>query len=572
MNRTLPLLSLALIFLLSFSACKKMPDHARYIPKDAVAVLGVNTKELGKKIAWNKIAGSKLLDELSKNKSEGAIRNLEQAGIEGMSTSYLYISPDNRYSGKIKAVALIPLSDAGKWEAYLKKNFPEATVKAGDKHSDAALNEQVFASWNKELVMISSVISNESSSMHYEYADSTNTVVIDSYSVSNFTPDPAAMTAEMEANFALTKENSIVSDNRFTKLEKAGHDLTVWLNYDRLMSEMSKKNGMGMMGGFSDKLWKGSAMTAGFDFEQGRIAGDMEYFIPEEMKDVYKEMGNKKVDGKMLERLSGQDLNMVMGYSFSPKGLKMMLEKMGVLGLVNMGLASQGVSADQILEGFTGDIVMALNGKGEGPATAEQPAFNFTLALKLNKKDNIQRLLGMLAEKGILESKGAGVYKVAGSADGPTLVVDETYAVVASNATLANAYITGAGKTPLSAEANREVAGHSFGMFIDFQSILKGMPVTDGRDSFTAAEMRNMLVNASFNGSGYAGNSFKYKMAVNLKDKQENSLVQILGLAQRLKESSDKYDMADFATSPVPEVQEADILAADSLVEREGVE
>lgn len=572
MNRTFPLLSLALIFLLAFSACKQMPDHARYIPKDAVAVVGINTKELGKKVAWSMIAGSELLDELAKDDKKGLVRDLEQAGVEGRSTTYLYFSPDKRYGSKYKMVALIPLADAGKWEAYLKQKSPEATIKAGDKRSEASLNDMMYASWSKDLLMISSVISNETASMHYEYADSTNTVVIDSYSVSSYTPDPTAMTAEMEANFALKKENALVSDNRFTRLEKAGHDITFWVNYDRLMGEVSKNNGMGMMGGFSDKLWKNSAMTAGLDFEQGRIAGDIEYFVPDKMKEVYKEMGNGKVDQKMLERLPGQNLNMVMGYSMSPKGLKMMLEKMGVMGLVNLGLSSMGVSADQILEGFSGDIVLSLNGTGQTQQDTSTPAFNFTLALKLNKKDNIQRLLDMLAQKGMIISKGGGVYESAED-NGPALVMDASYAVVANNAAQAQAYIDGsAAKTPLAEEARREVAGHSFGMFADFQAILNSIPAGTGRDSALSAEMRNLLLNASFNGGDFAGNSFKSRLKVELKDKKENSLVQLLGLAQRLKKARETYSTPDVSEVMPPDVEDADLMAADSIVEREGVE
>ena len=50
--------------LLFMSACHHTPDHAKYIPKDALMVAEVNTKELSKKIAWSMITGSNLWDKL----------------------------------------------------------------------------------------------------------------------------------------------------------------------------------------------------------------------------------------------------------------------------------------------------------------------------------------------------------------------------------------------------------------------------------------------------------------------------------------------------------------------------
>ena len=60
-NTILTLLSAALL-----SACSSMPDHLRYVPKDAIAVTGINLRGLSKKIAWNLITGSKLFKEMQK--------------------------------------------------------------------------------------------------------------------------------------------------------------------------------------------------------------------------------------------------------------------------------------------------------------------------------------------------------------------------------------------------------------------------------------------------------------------------------------------------------------------------
>ena len=64
MHRHLRSTTIILLAVVFFSACNHIPDHARYIPKDAVAVAGINLKSLSKKIAWNMITGSKLFKEM----------------------------------------------------------------------------------------------------------------------------------------------------------------------------------------------------------------------------------------------------------------------------------------------------------------------------------------------------------------------------------------------------------------------------------------------------------------------------------------------------------------------------
>src|ERR1017187_996193 len=110
-----------------FTACNRMPDHARYIPKDAVAVAGINLKSLGKKIAWNVITGSKLFKEMQKRipekNAKDAVSGIEKAGIDAMNTFYVYVKTDTRFKGGNRITGLVPLSDASLWEAYVKQTF-----------------------------------------------------------------------------------------------------------------------------------------------------------------------------------------------------------------------------------------------------------------------------------------------------------------------------------------------------------------------------------------------------------------------------------------------------------------
>src|SRR6476469_6694328 len=100
-QRTVFLLLIATIF---FTACNSgIPEHARYIPKDAVAVAGVNLRSLSKKIAWNVITGSKLFKEMQahipERNAKEAMAGIEKSGIDFANTLYLYVKTDNRFKG-----------------------------------------------------------------------------------------------------------------------------------------------------------------------------------------------------------------------------------------------------------------------------------------------------------------------------------------------------------------------------------------------------------------------------------------------------------------------------------------
>src|ERR1700752_1108150 len=91
---------LILLSVVLLGACSKVPDNARYIPDDVVAVAGINLRSLSKKIAWNLITGSKLYKEIRKNmpaKNTGdMIGGIENAGLDVSNTFYVYTRPDTR--------------------------------------------------------------------------------------------------------------------------------------------------------------------------------------------------------------------------------------------------------------------------------------------------------------------------------------------------------------------------------------------------------------------------------------------------------------------------------------------
>src|SRR5436190_10409051 len=91
----------AIAALLLLASCHSVPKHARFIPKDALFVMGVHTGEMRKTLAWSAITGSSLLDEMRKaagDKAPEMLKDAENAGIDFSSTLYFYTKSDNRFS------------------------------------------------------------------------------------------------------------------------------------------------------------------------------------------------------------------------------------------------------------------------------------------------------------------------------------------------------------------------------------------------------------------------------------------------------------------------------------------
>jgi hypothetical protein len=154
MNRIL-LLALSALLVFASSCNKSLPDHAKYIPKDAMTVVGVNTKELGKKIAWSTLTGNKLMDNIKKQLPyDAALKDAGEAGIKPLSNCYVYFKTDKRFEDGKRITAVLPLGDATKWEAYLKKIAPKATIKEQNGRKEADMGNGMYAGWNSDVVIV----------------------------------------------------------------------------------------------------------------------------------------------------------------------------------------------------------------------------------------------------------------------------------------------------------------------------------------------------------------------------------------------------------------------------------
>jgi hypothetical protein len=578
MNRIL--LFVMSVLLVFSSACNKsLPDHARYIPKDAMAVAGINTKELGKKIAWSTLTGNKLLDNIKKQMPyDAALKDLGDAGIKGFSTSYIYFKADKRFEEGKRITAILPLGDAAKWEAYLKKLAPKATIKEQNGRKEADLGNGLYAGWTSDVLIVinglkkieveiqtpmvqdtaaKEVVPNANTSDLSMLNEEDKDVIKDTVakapvnaqaSVSATPEDVAALAVEMNDAFSVTKENSIVGNERFTKLETSGYDVTFWVNYETLMGAVDL-SGMTKGISLSNTLWKDAAMAAGINFEKGKIAGNMLYYVSNDLKEASIELGKTNIDNEMLAKLPAQNLNALLAMHLSPAGLKMILEKMGMLGFVNIAIMDQkDMTVDTIFDAITGDMVVSVNNFGLVKSAYENsenynPKGDILFALKINNHDHFNKLVQLAMDNGLLIKGQGDNYTIPGN-DSIAFVINDKYLVVSNKSASVGGFLQGSGNNSIAVNT---VKSHPYGLYVDISSIMGSIDPAIShvpKDSTAIAESKKLFKDLSFMGGTFKNDVFEYKMELNFINSDENSLLQLLDFGIKMSTDSNKTIIA----------------------------
>lgn len=543
--------SLVICFSLSFfCACNKIPDHARYIPKDAVAVAGVNLKGLSKKIAWNMITGSKLFKEMQKRipekNAQNAMGDIEKAGIDYLNTIYVYVKTDNRYVGGNRITGLVPLSDAAQWDAYVKQVFPNVTVKEHGDRKEASLGRDMYVGWNKNLLVVMNTMSSPSAMSNDEdqpVQQPVNTV-------------PPDMSAEMDKAFGVTKDNSIVGNKYFQGLQDEGHDVLFWLNYDQLMTQMNGSMADKMGGvSISNSLWKDAAFTAGFDFKQGKITGDMFYYVPDSLKQIGSDFAANNADKDMLNRLPNQNLDMLMAMHISPKAIKELLIKTELLGIANLGISQSGtnMTLDNILDAFTGDMAVVMNDfslrnepvtdsfMGQAVTHQEQkPNLNVGFVIKINNKENFQKLMNIAKQNGMQPISNGYVLPI-DEKDSVYIMTNDQYMVAANKYATANGFLQGSFKNqPMPAEVSSKVYDHPWALYFDLNQLFKNIDPgisNSPRDSALLTESKKLLKNISVSGGSFKNNAFEYHLDISFNNTEENSIIELMDYGMKMSDA-----------------------------------
>jgi len=544
--RSLIILFIVIVAVL-LGACSKVPDNARYIPDDALAVAGINMGSLSKKIAWNLITGSKLFKEIQKRmpaKNAGdVIGGIENAGLDVDNTFYVYTKSDARFSGGNLVAGLIPLSNAQNWETYIRQAFPGVQIQQRQGRKEAALGAGMYASWDSRLLIMINAAAVDDDEDDEEKAS-----------------DNATIIAEMDKAFEVPAHNSIVHNKRFSGFEGHKYDLSFWLNYGNMVAGYNGGNSLDVGGvSLSSAMWKDAVLMAGFEFKKGRITADVDYYLPAQVEEATRDFGEVKADDEMLNRLPKDNMDMLLSMHISPGGVKALLEKVGLFGITNVGLATQGLDVDYVLDAFTGDMAILMsdfsltaelksdNFMGEMVTHKQQKAaMTMTYAIKINKKENFERLL-TFAEQGGLKKSGDGYVLPLTTDDSVYMMLNDQYAVISNKRGYASGFLAGTfKKSKMKGSVSSAVYGQPFAMCLDIRQLFREVDPgisNSPRDSAIISESKKLLDNITLKGGKYVNNAYKFRLDINFINTDENSILELIDFGMRMNDISNKASL-----------------------------
>ncbi|MBK6820801.1 MAG: DUF4836 family protein [Bacteroidetes bacterium] len=527
---------------ISVFSCNKIPNHAKYIPKNALGVFAVDMDKLSKKLIWNVLTGSEIFDEMQKDikneESKKAMKDFSNIGIDPATTLYIF------YTGNMKdenhPCLLAGMKDVSKFESFLSKNYPAITVVDNKEFKSCLIESKFILSWNKEAA-IATMINNRFS---YE-TDSTGAEIV----------VPDMVNEEKDKNylkelFALNSNNAITSNDNFKKLQNDGHDFSLWVNYEELYKQNKDLNTAELKAFIKDDYFRDAALATGFDFEKGAVDMEMDYYFSKELAAIYKKYSNENMDEKLVNSIPSKDIDLLVAYNLKPKMIEDFLKEFKLDGLANLGLVAVGTSMETILSAFKGDMVFALTDmklktkdttQTPDIYVSDMPDFNLTYAMNVNQLSSLQSLL----DKGVSQSllvKNGNTYSMPYSDEG-ALMFDKDKLVFSNQKTTAQAFMENKGnaKEGLPADVWKNIVNNPITMYANIKKMMSVIPMeaTSEMEKQLLADLQSMFTYAQIYGGKMKGNANHLEGNLYFSNKEENAMIQLINLGIKMKKEQD---------------------------------
>jgi hypothetical protein len=496
-------------------ACSSKSELANHIPKDANVVMALDIKSMGyKSLDLNQILTfenvKKALSDLGKK--DTATTKFENSGIDFLSKAYVF--------GKAEQTApfggvVVALSDAGKFETFLKELSKEIEIKKEGELNVATMTGET----------------------------SVALVWSDSKVIALFGKEKLKETAITLMN--LEKENSLAANNAmFSDLEKEAADISFWANFSDF-DKLAQAYGQGANPAAMINL-KETYLAATCNFEDGQVVVNTKYTTNKENAEKMSFI-KQSVSTEVANALPGQTVIGMLGMALDMPKIQAYLEKEKLLDAYGP-FASQytGLTAPELLNMLSGDVAISVNGfkmaevKTLNWSTGEEvtkmvPEPNYSAVLGISNKENLQKLLSYLEQAGML-TKGDKYYsfqdKVFLTEQGNTLIVTGTAE--------ANQLAVTAKNEKLNEELMGMITGNATSFYLNFENVPQDVYNNVGAlvaSNVSTSEVVDILAT----GTTASETVSTGKFVIRFKNKSENSLVTITRVskkfAERMKET-----------------------------------
>ncbi|HVI45934.1 MAG TPA: DUF4836 family protein [Chitinophaga sp.] len=560
------------------SACSKVPDESKHIPKTAGVILELNAKEITQKLVTSGLTMDKVFTSLqSKDTANEVMKSWKDAENSGVDLKGHFFA-SFIFQEKRSYISLTgSLQDADKFEAYLKKNIADFSLKTqNDFKYIWESKEGAVIAWNKNTVIsiygydtdnlnkLPSAIPGVPGAPGPDDSDATE-VAADSAAATpaalvTASNDDAAkeLVTEVDHLFHLKKEETAGSLEPFAKLLKENSDMSVFVNPEAIYNSGQ----FTMIPANFKKLMDGAFYTATVNFEKGKVVMNGNSYMGKEMATIYKKYGKKEIDIESLKKYPSENVTGFISYAFDLHMIAEIIKSTGMDGLVNMFLAKSSLSLDDIVNAFDGQFTYIASDfavtKKESPyfpgEFKDEPSAKWIFNMKVGNKDAFNKVMTSPMLKDIFTKEGDRyvISSPAVAAGVPPVSITEKNITVGSDSVLLQQYLAGKGSIKLPEGLESKIKGSMLGGYADLEKVINTIPA-DKADSDEGkammAKVKGLLKDFTIVGQPYSGDVQRSEAVLTLKNKDENSLVQLINFATEMS----KLDQAKKAKQKAAE-------------------
>ncbi|MEX6688375.1 DUF4836 family protein [Danxiaibacter flavus] len=517
------------VALIATSCKKSVPKQVTFIPKDATMVFSVNAKSVTEKLSKSSVNLDSLFNTIFKDsaksevaKMKSAVGDLKNAGIDWSSDVYFFLkNKGSIMTGQQNAFAAIALiKDAGKFEAYLKKQKPEAAIKKESKYSYAVIDNDVTVGWNSDVIIVAG---------NKEYNRNT---------ASSGQPDDGHLL--LNTLYEQKEAESIASIPEFVELAKEKSDATVFTNSSGLLNNVP----MLSMTKASDLLNNAYSATT-INFEDGEIVASSKGYSSPALKDILKKYPGQKINMDMINKYPSSNVDGFILLSFNPQILIDIIKYSGFDVQANQYLNEMGFTLDDVAKAFKGEFSFVVSDlavvKQPNPyypqMTMTKPDMKYLFNAKVGDKASFEKVMNTLVSKGML-TKNGDQYLLPQNFPGTSYLINSKDIIVASDSAMVGQYSAGSAKATFTSDVDGKVSGKPFGAYVDINKILQAFPLDSSSTADQVATMNKAkttfkdLVGSTEN---FDGKLIKSSMQLRMVDGKKNSLA---SLAEFLAEAA----------------------------------
>ncbi|HEY6082857.1 MAG TPA: DUF4836 family protein [Chitinophagaceae bacterium] len=549
--------------LLFFSSCSRLPEQTKYIPKEAVMVMGINGKSLVQKGAWSELTGDSVLQHLKaavNPQQQEYLNHPAETGVNTLSTFYVFFKPDPRFGNGYTGV-IAPLNNADKFAAFMQKSLDTIPVKKEGDISSMLIGKKGLLAWNKRVAVLlipaANSISTDDIKQIVVSKDSLFSHLNSDYSgigqllhATDTAFNAPELYAEMHRLFTLSKSSAISSNDKFVALQEEAADMTFWVNMQELY-KAAPPNSPLLRADYFDN----SYLAAAVNFNNGAIEVTGKSYANDQLMAIARKYSGPTIDMHSIKDLPSANIVALMAAAFKPDYIKAVLNYYGLDGMINLALDSQGLNLDTLLHAFSGNVLIGATDLKVKPAGADSsdapgwPSVNWLFSAGLDKGGVFDRLL-LLADSSNLIRKQGDKYVVQMPGSTITLLKTDKSFTVASSGEIADKFESGHNNTAIDPAILQHFEGQPVAFYLNIHAIMQVIPEdrvnNEGKQNMEM--MKGLFSDFYMTGGQVTKDAAEFKMELNFLHKDENSLIQLIRMGTKLYQQRDSASVSHSPT------------------------